>query len=389
VCSSDLPRFGRITMNGTIQFLNDHELLHIYGGMRCGDAPFIKRWMNDPEMLTYEKLEFSPERDATEGCYNLWTGFHYDAVKGDWSPIHELLWNLSGRNEEVYDYIVKWSAHIFQRPYEKPETMIIFSSEQEGIGKDTYGDAVLGAILGQEYYYNSKDQENELYGRFTGHLQNKLLVKCEEMKAETHHKHNDLLKGWITGAKRQYEEKGINRAPPIDSFHRLIGTTNDPCPVKLTRDFRRYLLVNPCADHAGDVRYWKRWYDSLTPEVLQAYLFHLLYEVDLSDWNPREKIDTSALAEARLSQAPPHARFFQRLSATRDGNEDTVEQFFSDLREGINQIAKYAYSDYKLLSELRSYPHSTRILHGRTLWKFNLKEVEDYLRRKCWWLDGV
>jgi len=383
------PRFGRITPSGEIQFLNDHDLLHIYGGEICGESPFIKRWIHDPEMLTYEKLEFRPEQDATEGCYNLWTGFHYEAVKGDWEPIRELVWNLSGRNQEVYDYIVKWSAHIFQKPYEKPETMIIFSSETEGVGKDTYGDAVLGKILGREYYFNSKDQENEMFGRFTSHLQNKLLIKMEEMRAETCNKHDDLLKGWITGPHRTYEEKGISRPPSIDSFHRIIGTTNDPCPVKLTRTFRRYLLVNPYAGHAGDVRYWNQWYASVTPEVLQAYLYHLIHEVDLEGWNPREKVETSALMEARLSQAPPHARFFQRLSATRNSDEDCLEQHFHELREGINQIARFAYTDYKLSRELRIYPHETRVLHGRTMWKFNLKQIEDFLRSKHWWLDGV
>lgn len=383
------PRFGRITPSGDIQFLNDHDLLHIYGGEMCGETQFIKRWIHDPEMLTYEKLEFRPEQEATEGCFNLWTGFHYEAVKGDWSPIHELVWNLSGHNQEVYDYIIKWSAHIFQKPYEKPETMIIFSSETEGVGKDTYGDAVLAKILGREYYFNSKDQENEVFGRFTSHLQNKLLIKMEEMRQETCYKHDDLLKGWITGEARTYEEKGISRPPLIDSYHRLIGTTNDPCPVKLTRTFRRYLLINPSAEHAGDTRYWKDWYARLTPDVLQAYLFHLLNEVDLSNWNPREKVETSALMEARLSQAPPHARFFQRQSATRGSDEDFIEQHFHELREGINQIARFAYTDYKLSRELRVYPHQTRVLHGRTLWRFNLKEVEDFLRSKHWWLDGV
>lgn len=397
-------RYLRISDDGITQLLGPAELRHIYGSEMCGGKPFIETWMNDPDIYTCERLEFKPRQEATPGYYNLWTDYAVEPVEGDWSPVRELMWDLSGRKQDIYDYFEKYFAHLFQKPWEKPGVAIILSSPEEGIGKDTLGDFVLGPILGDKYYYTTTNHEDEVFGRFTSHLRTTLLLKLEEMEAECCHKNNDKLKGWITCATRDFEEKGVPKGNPIKSYVRLLGTTNHSCPVVLTKDFRRYLLVNPWNGHAGDRVYWADMYRRLgwvaqnlvDTSVLSAFLHHCL-TLDIEGWNPRSKLETDALVNARQSQAPPHARWFQQHIQFRmndDGELDPTEEFrntFRHFRDEINRSAKFPYTDYKLREELRGYPQVAPPRHkeGGTEWSFNAQAVKDFLVSRNWWVTDV
>jgi hypothetical protein len=394
-------RYLRISDDGTTQLLGVPELRHIYGAEMCGGKPFIDQWIADPDIYTCEKMEFKPKQEATPGLFNLWTDFALQPEEGDWSPVRELLWNLSGRKQDIYDYFECYFAHLFQKPWAKPEVMIILSSPDEGIGKDTLGDYVVAPILGDKYYFSTTDHENEVFGRFGSHLRTTLFLKLEEMERECCHKNDDKLKGWITCANREFEEKGVPKGVPIKSYVRVFGTTNDPCPVKLSKDFRRYLLVNPWTGNVGNRRYWADFYRRLgweekvlvNPKVLQAWLHHCLNH-DISDWNPRTKLETDALVNARQSQAPPHARWFQhqiQLRMEDDGTLGETEEIrlpFRLLKEEINKTSKFPYSDYKLREDLRPYPQANEPRHtrGGTEWAFNCQAIRDYLVSKQWWV---
>ena len=397
-------RYLRIADDGTTQLLGVPELRHIYGSQQCGGKSFVDQWLADPTIHTCEKMEFKPKQPATPGHYNLWTDFALAPEEGDWSAVKELLWNLSGHKQDIYDYTEKYIAHLFQKPYEKPEVMIVYASPTEGIGKDTLPDAVIGPILGDKYYYSTTNHEEEVFGRFTSHLRTTLVLKLEEMERDCCHKHDDQLKGWITCKTRDFEEKGVPKGNPIKSYVRLIGTTNDPCPMRLTKDFRRFLLINSCTDHAGDKPYWAGLYRRLgyegnilvDPSVLQAFLHHCL-SVDLTGWNPRSKLETDALVNARQSQAPPHARWFQTQIQYRmeeDGTigaDDELRNTFRYFRDEINRTSKFPYTDYRLREELCAYPQVDEPRHtrGGTEWAFSCRAVKDFLIARQWWVTNT
>lgn len=378
------PRYVRTDDENRIQFLTDAELTFLYRNELCGDKSFTSQWINDPEILTYEKLTFSPNKEPPANQYNIFAGFPMDAVEGDWSVIRELVWNLSGNDKDVEDYIHNWSAHLFQRPYEKPGVAIIFSSELEGVGKDTYGDYVIGPLLGQ-YYQNITDHENEFFGRFTSHLRNKLLIKLEEMKYDVFFKNDDKMKGWITCKDKIFEEKGVTHPPSIPSFVRIMGTTNEACPVKLTQTFRRYVLINPVQTRANDVAYWRDVYSRLTTDQLQAYYYHLMTR-DISEFNPRIRAETEALKDARQAQAPPLARYFQR-QIQLDPDAEERQYYARDLLAAVNQIAKFPINESKFGRDLRDYPHIKEHTRRGNIYTFKWKDLEAFLRGKHWWAD--
>ena len=397
-------RYLRIADDGTSQLLGIAELRHIYGSEMCGSKSFVEQWVNDPDIYTCERMEFKPKQEPTQGYFNLWTDFAVQPEEGDWSPVKELLWDLSGHDKGIYDYFLNYFAHLFQKPYDKPEVMIILSSPDEGVGKDTIGDAVIGPMLGEKYYVSTSNHEDEVFGRFTSQLRTTLFLKLEELERDCCHKNNDKLKGWITCKTRDFEEKGCPKGAPLKSYVRVFGTTNDPCPVVLTKDFRRYLLVNPSNDHVGDRAYWKSMYQRLGYEggnlvdtkVHSAFL-HACLTRDIENWNPRTKLDTDALVNARQSQAPPHARWFQNQLQMRmddDGVLSPDDEFrgsFRFFKEEINKTAKFPYTDYKLREELRIYPQITQPKHtrGGTEWAFNCQAVRDFLVDRNWWVTDT
>lgn len=397
-------RYLRIADDGTFQLLGVAELKHIYGSEMCGGKSFIDQWIADPDIYTCERMEFKPKQEPTPGYYNLWTDYAIQPEEGDWSPVRELLWDLSGHKQDIYDYFLHYFAHLFQKPYDKPEVMIILSSPDEGVGKDTLGDAVISPILGDKYYYSTTDHENEVFGRFGSHLRTTLFLKLEEMERDCCYKNNDKLKGWITCPKRDFEEKGIPKGVPLKNYVRVFGTTNDPCPVVLTKDFRRYLLVNPSNDHAGDKPYWKQMYrrlgyegSNLVDTKVQAAFLHHCLTMDIEGWNPRSKLETDALVNARQSQAPPHARWFQNQIQVRmddDGNLDPDDEFRNSFRffqTEINKVAKFPYNDYKLREELKIYPQVNPPKHtrGGTEWAFNSQAIKDFLMSRNWWVTDT
>jgi hypothetical protein len=368
-------------------YLTDAELNFNYRNkfLSSGET-FVSRWILDPDIRTYTQFEFKPKMETTKGCFNLFQGFPLEPKKGDWTPVRELLWDLSGRNQDNFDYLMNWSAHLFQKPFEKPEVFVIFSSLLEGVGKDTYADHVLRPMLGNDYYFTTTDHENEFFGRFNSHLQNKLLIKLEEMNYEVMIRNDDKLKGWVTTHSKSYEEKGVTKSPPIQSFLRLMGSTNEACPLKLTKSFRRYFLVNPFQGNAGNTGYWEGMYKELKkPEVLQAFYDHLL-SIDIENWNPRTKCETNALKEARQSQAPPHARFFQQHIQMNDENEVLSISAY-DLLQQVNGVSKFPYTPFKLASVLKEFPHTK--IHKKTgnTYDFVLADVRDYLEKANFWVD--
>jgi len=379
------PRYVRVCDENSIQFLTDAELTFLYRNQLCGDKPFTQQWIMDPDILTYQKLTFLPNKEAPEGEFNIFAGFPLEPVEGDWSVIRELVWDLSGRDAATEEYIYNWSADLIQRPAEKSGVAIIFSSEAEGVGKDTYGDYVLAPILGQ-YYANILDHENEFFGRFTSHLRNKLLIKLEEMCYEVFSKHDDKMKGWITCSSKSFEEKGVPNAPAIPSFVRILGTTNEPCPVKLSKTFRRYVLINPYQGHSDDTAYWFDFYRKrLTTEQIQAYYYYLLHK-DISNWNPRDRAETEALKDARQTQAPIHAKYFQRIIQT-DPDLEERQYLGRELLAQVNASAKFPLNEAKFGRELAQYPHRKEHTRRGNLYTFNLREVEAFLRSKSWWVD--
>jgi hypothetical protein len=256
-----------------LQFIKDSDLNLLYQNLYCGDEVFIGKWKADRHIRTYDQIVFKPKQEVAKGDFNIFMDFACEAVQGDVSVMKDLMWLLSGENQEVFDYLENYFAHLIQKPYEKPGVAIVFYTSKQGAGKDTPLD-FLGKILGNDYFYNTEDAENQVFGRFTSHLQKTLLLKMEEVEFETNKKNESALLSLITASRRSYEAKG--REPiTLDDYKRIVMTTNKANPVSVPESDRRFVLINSSEKRVGDRAYWDNVYAQLNkPETAQAYFYH-------------------------------------------------------------------------------------------------------------------
>jgi len=147
------------------------------------NSSFIDDWLTDPEMRTYEYIDFLPMQQAPQNVYNTFTGYQAEKIELIKTDIENSLMlkhikNLCNNDETVFDYVIHFLARKIQKPYLLTNTALIFKSN-EGAGKDLFFNWFGNKILGSEYYYNTEKPEL-LFNKFTTSLENKILIIVNE-----------------------------------------------------------------------------------------------------------------------------------------------------------------------------------------------------------------
>ena len=177
----------------------------------------FKEWDKAPR---YDRVVFNPRRDGHyEENFNLWQGF---CVAPEAGEDDLMLWDLLDRicdgNEQYFNYVQNWLAHMVQKPWELPGTALGIQGKQ-GIGKNAFvetvgmllsspqmvrlmqnqeGDGLIGKILSTGSYGYFKSYE-EVFGTFNMTTASKLLLFLDEATWGGGHVQKSGLKTAITG----------------------------------------------------------------------------------------------------------------------------------------------------------------------------------------------
>ncbi len=264
-------------------------------------------WLNHPDRAEYKGMVFQPGENEP-GYLNLWQGWGIEPVAGDCANyldfVHEVI--CSG-DDDLYDYIMNWCAHLVQQPQVLPETALVFRG-REGIGKNTFIDP-LAAIVGQEHYLMLSSL-GQVTGRFSGHLANALLIFCNESVWGGDKSAQGVLKSMITDPIQPIEYKGRDLSM-VKSFRRCIFATNEQWAVPRGADDRRYVVTDVSDAKKGDWAYFKTLNQAMKNGGTQA-LFAYLLQRDISDWHPRqipEHVSKKGL-DLKLMSAPSVVRWW-------------------------------------------------------------------------------
>lgn len=380
-----------------ISFLDAAKLGHIYANDFVDDELFINKWRQDPEILTYEKIDFLPELPVPDDTYNLWRGFPLVPVEGDVSVIRSVLSVLCNHNQRDMDYVEDYMAHMFQKPGEKPGVCIVISSDEEGVGKETYCNFV-GEMVGSRHFFNTSRPEDTVFGRFNGFLKECIFLKFEEADFETNKKNESNLRSLITSTHTGYESKNEN-AVTLRSYVRCVMTTNAFIPFVMTDTNRRFFMIRPSSEKIGDHAFWESVNAVLnTPEAKSAY-YHYLMERDITGFNPRKFHKTEYSHEVVAATRPLIAQFFQRQIERREGHiavtdteatdeDKTLGWKARDLLDLLNKDAKFPYTEQKFGREMKKFTplQKTHTKQG-SHYQFRLDTMRDFLRDKHWWFD--
>lgn len=227
---------------------------------------------------------------------------------GDCSIYLEHLENVICQGDKlVFEYLIKFFAHILQKPAEKPTVAVVVRSI-EGTGKGMMVKPLLPIFGAQAIHLNG---DRHITGQFNGAIANKLLIFADEVDL-TSSTTADKLKAFISESTIQLEKKGLE-AVVIPNYARIIFASNRPHVIAAGLRERRYLVLEPGEQQAQNEEYFKNlnnWIENGGPEKL----FYYLSNVDISGFNPFKAPITKALIDQKLQSMPADHQFvFEQL----------------------------------------------------------------------------
>ena len=309
--------FGRKTENG-FDFISKETLHNIYENLFMFEKPFTKKWVADFKIREYETYDFCPPPFyISDSTFNLFNGFVHekilpfeiadDEIKSNSQPFIKHLWYLSGKNNEVLEYILDYLAQMLQEPADLPRTAIVFKSEQ-GVGKNLFFESFAEKILGDEYLLSTPNIDHIL-GRFPL-INQKILVLMDEANGKDSFLANDKIKNFITAKHINYEKKGIDGVN-IKNCSRMMFFTNNDFPVKIEQTDRRFVVVECASDVKNNTPYFKALLEAFNDKKLVWSFAQFLLRRNIAEWDSvNDRPITKIYKEVQTATIPSDTRFF-------------------------------------------------------------------------------
>lgn len=233
-------------------------------------------WHKSPsrEIIEAKKIVFDPEGKQGAGIINMFTGFETKPKAGDVEPLLEHLHLLCG-TDEVFDWVIKWTAYPLQHPGAKMATALVFHGK-EGTGKNIFWDAVK-AVYGR---YGVMITQSQIESEFNAWMSAKLFILANEVLSRRERRHiKGRLKALVTESTVMINQKNM----PIrdeENHANFVFLSNEADPIDTDRFDRRYQIIN--CEHVLS----KEYYRDLKASIDIGALYHYLISVNLGDFNP-------------------------------------------------------------------------------------------------------
>ncbi|EGR1117285.1 DUF5906 domain-containing protein [Vibrio cholerae] len=258
-----------------------------------------KIWRDSPEKRIYEGgLVFEPGKGRTvENALNMWRGWQYQPIKGDWSLFKQHILKVCGGNEKHYNWMLDWMADAIQDPM-NPKGCAVILKGVEGAGKGTIFN-IFGELFGR--YYKHIVQEDQLVGKFNAHLQEALLVFADEVTYGGSKKVAGVLKGITTEKSLMVERKGLD-AVRYRNCMRLGIASNESWFIPAGPQSRRWFILEVPSDVASKDDYFTPLYRQMEKEGGYEAMMYELQNREITS-NLKVAPETEILYDQRMRLA--------------------------------------------------------------------------------------
>ena len=255
-------------------------------------------WYTSPNRKECYKMAFNPNvNDVQKNRFNIFRGLPYGPrycsqfKDEDITPILDHIKNIWCKgNAKCYNYVIKWMAHILQKPWVKTCVAIVLKSVP-GAGKGVIINH-LATLLGTSFF--QPISPDDVLGRFTSQLEDKLLIFLDEMVWGGDKQKSGVLKKLITENKHRIERKCLP-SYEVDSYLNLIMASNEEWIIPSGAGSRRYLCLDVDGKHAGmSDKNIQQYFKKILNCSTEAF-GHYLYTLDLTEYDPRHAPITDAL----------------------------------------------------------------------------------------------
>lgn len=266
-----------------------------------------KYWLASPQRREYKGMCFRPGIE-TPGYYNVWQGFTCEPAPGDWTTMRELIEKvICAGNLTLTDYVLRYVAHLFQRPAEIPRVALTMRGRQ-GTGKNTFVEAI-GSVLGKHFI--PVNRLEQITGRFNGHFAGALLIHANEAIWGGDKRGGGALKALITDATIPLERKNVDLCS-IENYARIMISSNEKWPVPIEADNRRFLALDVSDVHLNDRPYFAKIHAELAHGGREAMLYDLL-RMDISKFEVRELPPSPFGADIKIRSADTATRWWYEV----------------------------------------------------------------------------
>lgn len=276
---------------------------------------YASAWLNSSKRRSYKGLCFKPELEASNGYYNTWSGFaapktpyaqaEKDAQTGFDMFMEHTFKNICLENQEAFDWLITYFAHLIQRPFEKPLTTLVFKG-RKGVGKNAFVDRI-GNLIGQGHYVVAHDSRY-LTSNFNGHFDRCLLLCLDEAFWSGDKSAEGKLKGLTTAPKIMIEKKGAE-AYEIDNMLRIVIIGNEDWLAPASGDERRYTVLKVGEGRKKDNEFFKKMRILMDERGGNSILHDYLKTWDLSKANISQGLENEYLSEEKIESFGPFESF--------------------------------------------------------------------------------
>tara|TARA_Y100000593_G_scaffold35639_1_gene69582 strand:+ start:408 stop:3041 length:2634 start_codon:yes stop_codon:yes gene_type:complete len=247
-------------------------------------------WFNHKNRREVLKIGFDPKENPNKNIFNIWTGMRIKKEISDEFDVKDcdkILYHIKYRwcdgNEENYNYVMNWLAHLCQKPWIKMGVVLCLKSLQ-GSGKGIILN-IMRKIIGDQHYFQCNNLE-QLTGNFNGVGEGKILTNLDESHWAKDKKVEGMLKNMITESTKLINKKNKENYI-IDDFNNFIITTNNDCFAPATEHERRFYCLELNDELCGiQTPQIKKIIDDILNCPVESFA-KVLYNRDITNFNPR------------------------------------------------------------------------------------------------------
>jgi len=255
----------------------------------------VDLWLKHEDRRTYPAgICFAPDNEVLLK-YNLWRGWSYRPVEGEMKPFLDFVTQViaSGVEEHAH-YILGWVAQMIQKPQAKVGVGLVLRGSK-GSGKTFFGE-LIGGLFKQHHRIVSKAEH--VTGKFNRHLEDTLLLQCDEAYWARNKAAEGALKDLLTNSRITVERKGMDSYSSAN-YTRILFSSNEQWVVPASLDERRFAIFDVANVKQQDAKYFgalRNWYNRGGAE----HMLHFFKHFDLNTVDVRSAPKTAALDEQKL-----------------------------------------------------------------------------------------
>jgi hypothetical protein len=309
--------------------------------------PISKIWLEGKSNREFDDMVFDCQLPygLHNRIYNLWRGFVTEAQPGNCSLtltyIKEI---ICYNNNDAYNWVMSFLAHMVQKPWEKPEVALILVGDK-GIGKTFFMDIVKMLIDGKNRHLHCFKTSNseDIYGSHREALRNLIALLLEEVTWGGDKPHVGTLNDLTSGRTLTIN---IKNGPiiTVNNIMRIIMAGNPGWIIPASPDERRYTMLRVSSERQQQHSYFSAIQNELNNGGYEALMYELIHR-DISKFNCREAYITDELIkQKRLGETDFESWWIDKIISARiDMHKDHLDEVTNDNDKEYNNNGFYNY----------------------------------------------